>query len=531
MRNNWERRVIPKWRSSSVHASLQDNLPLQRKDRKQSQLFFNNFSEELQRRLAEWRRNPDFGGAADLLNFSHISTYKDLLVEPAQYLSKGRKKLSPQLSSIVKSVLGVEEYHPYGQKNFTNSEISRQKILIEQNPRAAIPYVDIARLYVINNQLAHANRAIFTAVALAPDNRYVLRSASRFYIHNGDADRASHLLRRTARTQEDPWLLASLIAIETIQGKSPTYFKRAKSMLEGMRFEAVHLSELGAALATLQLDSGHIKDARRLFNRSLNNPNDNAVAQAVWAANEFSMNISIDPEWLANRYSSEAAYYTHEKSGNYSEALKSAQAWFDDEPFSTRPLQAGAFAASILGKYEIAEDQIRQALIIDPSSTDSKNNLAFAFMARNRLSEAVALLAEIHAAEIRNGGKVSGHTLANVGMLYYRLGEVARGYQFYENSIAAFDSVRQSASKKIALAYWAHEASLANDPSLSHVITRATAALAQEESVAAKIVLARALNKEVPDESNEGGYKSLVHWEHDKAKNILIATRNLPFKN
>lgn len=531
MRNNWERRVIPKWRSSSVHASLQDNLPLQRKDRKRSREFFENFSEELQQRLAEWRRNPDFGGAADLLNFSHISAYKELLVEPAQYLSRGQRKLSSQLSSIVKSVLGIDEYHPYGQKDFTNAEISRQKVLIEQNPRAAIPYVDIARLYVINNQLNHANRAIFTAVALAPDNRYVLRSASRFYIHNGDADRASHLLRRTARTQEDPWLLASLIAIETIQGKSPTYFKRARAMLEGMRYDAVHLSELGAALATLHLDSGHIKDARRLFNRSLSNPNDNAVAQAVWAANEFSMNISIAPEWLANRYSSEAAYYTHEKSGNYSEALKNAQAWFDDEPFSTRPLQAGAFAASILGKYEIAEDQIKQALVIDPSSIDSKNNLAFSFMVRNRLSEAVVLLAEVHAAEIRNGGKPSGHTLANIGMLYYRMGDVDHGYKFYEKAVTALDNARQSSSKKIALAYWAQEAAFANDHQLPEVVNRAMAALAQEDSVAAKIVLARALKKEVPNENNGSAYKSLVHWEHDKSKNILIATRRLPFKN
>lgn len=530
MRNNWERRVIPKWRSSKIHASLQDNLPLQQVGRKRNQEFLNEFSSELIKKLSQWRSRPDFGVAADLLNFSHVSHYRDLLVEPALYLNDHPTKLSPQLATAVRSVLGIEEYQTYGDRVYVQAEIVRQKKYLDLNPRGAIPYVDIARLYVIKGQLKKAEKAIRTAVAIAPDNRFVLRSASRFYVHNDEPERALALLRKAPRTQEDPWVLASLIAIETMQDAPPSYFKRARAMMDSTRFNPVHLAELGAALATLQLNTGHFKNARRLFNQSLSNPNDNTVAQAVWAANEFSMAISIDPDWLVSRYSSEANYYTHEKIGNYTEALKCAQAWFDDEPFSTRPLQAGAFAACILGRYDVAEDQIRQALLLDPTSPDSKNNLAFSLMARNKLSDAVSVLADVYSSEMRTGNALSGHTLANLGMFYYRQGDRDNGNKFYEHAVSALDNGRQSSSKKIALAYWVNEATLAADPRLPEIVTQATAAVAGSDSVAAKIVLARALKKDESEVPTVDAKNSLVRWEHDKIRNILTSTRGLPFK-
>ena len=46
-----------------------------------------------------------------------------------------------------------------------------------------IVWVELARLYIMHDQVEKAERALLTALHLAPDNRFVLRSATRFFIH------------------------------------------------------------------------------------------------------------------------------------------------------------------------------------------------------------------------------------------------------------------------------------------------------------------------------------------------------------
>lgn len=507
-----------------------DNLPLQAGQRKLSRAYTSDVIEDVKSKVLEWRENPTFGIAADLLNFSHIPEARELLEEPAKFITDNVTNLSPQLSATANKILGSSVYKEYGSGSIHRKEIIKLKKLLALNPRNAIALVDMARIYVIQGQRSQAERAIRTAVALQPDNRFVLRSSSRFYIHDGDPERALAILKKSYRTQEDPWLLASMIAIETIQDKSPLYFKRARTMMENTKYNPVHLAELGAALATLHLNTGQYKLARRLFTDSLDNPNDNAVAQAVWASNEFSMPINIQPDWLSDRFSSEANYYTREKSGDYEQALKAAQNWFEDEPFSLRPLQAGSFVASILGMYDVAEDLVHQALTIDPGCIDSKNNLVFALAGQGKIREAVELLNEVYTTEARKESGVSGHTLANRGMLYYRTGDQERGRENYKYATMVFEKNKQLPSKAIAMAYWIQEATLAQDPGLPQLLSIARECVDSSDSTAAKIVLARATNTAPPNgEVGKRIYNTGLIWEHDKSKNLLIVSKKSPF--
>lgn len=528
MRSSWDRRVIPRWRSSTISAMLFENLPTKRR-RGWTENDKSDIVNEVSGKIAEWRLTPTLGVAADLLNYAHIQQVKELLKEPAAYIHQ-HAGLAPQILSLAKSVLGLEYYSEYGAKNYLHSEISRLKKHLRFNPRDAVAYVDLARHYVVNKQSSAAEKLIFTALALEKDNRFVLRSASRFYLHLNDPDRSLKVLARSERTKEDPWLLASMIAVETILDKSPEHFKRAKAMIEGERFAPVHLAELGAALATLQLNEGHLKNARRLFNASLNNPNDNAVAQAVWAANEFSMNLAIDPGWLSNAFSSEASYYSLEKIGDYRNALKAARDWFEDEPFSIRPLQAGAFVASICGEFSIAEDFVRQALLLEPTCVEAKNNLIFALIAQNKIDEALILLNDVCFVEMKNGGEFSGHTLANRGMLSYRLGDIENGYKNYRHSVAILERTRQFAARDVAMAYWVQEALLASDPKGNEVFLRSKD-LISRDSLAANAVLKSATG-EIGKNNNVGQpkIKSTITWEHDKKENVLVMKKSNPFK-
>jgi len=534
MRSTWERRVIPRWRSSSISARLSENLPvIKRKNlgvKVPSQIHA-----EVTEKVNRWRYSPTLGVAADLLNYAHVEEVREILKEPAHYI-RNFPELSHQILSVAKHVLGVDEYPEYGKTPYIYNEIARLKKHLRVNPRDAVACIDLARHYAVNNQASHARRLILTSLDLARDNRFILRSASRFYLNLHDPDRSLHILKNSDRTAEDPWLLASMISVETILDKPPKYFRRAKAMVESKRFAPVHLAELSATLATLHLNTGNLKNARKLFNVSLTNPNDNTVAQAVWAANEFSMSLAIDPAWFSNDFSSEASYYALEKTGDYRNALKAAREWFEDEPFSIRPLQAGSFVASILGEFKIAEDLIRQALLLDPYCIDAKNNLVFALTAQNKTADAIELLNEICLIEMKNNDELSGHTLANRGMLYYRLFDIENGHKNYLRSISKFEREKSYASRDVAIAYWAKEALLASDEKAGEIFLHAKKVIGQD-SFAAKLVFAsmtQVTEKEKDKIENSivqiSKLNSIKTWEYDKSKNTLIMSRRDPFK-
>jgi hypothetical protein len=54
---------------------------------------------------------------------------------------------------------------------------------------------------------------MMTALQLAPQNRHVLRSAARLFLHVGDPECAHDLVARNDATKNDPWLIAAEIAI------------------------------------------------------------------------------------------------------------------------------------------------------------------------------------------------------------------------------------------------------------------------------------------------------------------------------
>ena len=531
MRSRWDRRVIPRWRSSGVSASLLESMPT--KTGPKPTVLKEGVLNDLAAKVRDWSENPRMGVAADLLNFAHLRDANDLLIEPARYLIALGEDLPPQLSAIAAQIVGGQQQTTEGWKDIgCQREISRLRKLLAVNPRDAIALIDMARFYAALGQNERADRAVSTAVALQPHHRFILRSASRFFVHNGDPEQALHILNKSARTKGDPWLLASHIAIETILERSPTQIKRARTIIESYMFSPQHLSELGVALATLHVNSGQMKIGKKLFNQALVTPNDNAVAQAVWAATEFSMPINIRPEWLSDRFSFEANYYALSQDGRYQEALKAAVGWFEDEPFSSRPLRGAAFSASVLGRYTDAEDCLRQALMLDPGDIECQNNLVFALAGQNRLAEAAELLSTIRQAESERGS-LSGHTLANIGMFFYRSGDIDLGRQYYGDAVTLLDSQKKRDSKDLASAFWVREAQLSGDPKLPEILTSIKPALQKSDSPAAKAVLTRTLKGNFLEEesSSESSpiIRSAIKWEHDAKRNVLLIQKKDPF--
>ena len=166
--------------------------------------------------------------------------------------------------------------------------IKRQKRRLEADPRNALAWSSLARRYTALGQFEHADRAIRLALALAPDSRYVCRGAARFYVHVHQADRAFVLFGESSRVGSDPWLHTRP---GCRSGVSPMpAFRvcvRRAECLKMDRSRDIEHAELAAELATIELVGGSDRKSRKLFDRSLDAPTGNSLAQAEWASHRL----------------------------------------------------------------------------------------------------------------------------------------------------------------------------------------------------------------------------------------------------
>lgn len=520
MRSQWDRRVIPRWRSSDISAMLPEVKPTEPRAPSKT---LNRERAEFDSQFLRWKENSTVGGAADLLNFWHVPEFADALREPANFLVNHDYRLPKALSDLTSAVLKTAQPRP--SRISMQVEIARLRGLLRENPADPIRQIDIARLYAARGYNDKASRAVRIAVSMLPNHRFVMRSASRFYLHAGDPEFALRLLQRSDRTQHDPWLLASHIALETILGKSPRYGKRAQVLLKDETMPRGHLAELGAALATVHLINGAVRDAKRAFNVALVNPNENAVAQAVWASQQFGVNLSLRHEWFEGPFSFEANLYKYQAAGDFANALECAKDWFADEPFSSRPLKAAAFFCCILEDYDQAIIFLKQALELDSGDSEARCNLGFAFASKGEITQAVETMGPFLA---DSESPFLGHVLANFGLIYYRGGSKERGRELYRRAIEFFTAKNLYDSKALGLSFWVRAAHDAGDEEFPAILREATDFVDKSENSSARSILDR-LRKQGPAAAKNNFLKPAESWIHDRERNILEIKVRKPF--
>src|SRR5439155_22265534 len=127
--------------------------------------------------------------------------------------NSGASPLARKPASSVPGIPTEFDTHPLGGDHRSRIRVLRQRSIAE--PRNAFVWVDLALLYTTLGLRDQAARAIRIALALAPEDRFVLRCASRFLVHIGDAERAHHILKRSEATPYDPWLMAAEFAVSS----------------------------------------------------------------------------------------------------------------------------------------------------------------------------------------------------------------------------------------------------------------------------------------------------------------------------
>jgi tetratricopeptide (TPR) repeat protein len=204
-------------------------------------------------------------------------------------------------------------------------------------------------------------------------------------------------------------------------------------MVESKDYSEFAKSELASALATIELNEGNRKGARKLFKQSLDLPTENSVAQAEWASAQVGdLNLGSKQSDVPRNY--EAKLLHEYRLGNWNNAAVNADRWLSDQPFSSRPAGVLSYLYSaILERYEDALSVLRFSLISNPGDRILINNLAFALINVGEVEEADVVLNQINPSAISDSSTIT--LIATRGLLLFRKGLKEIGRNLYLEAI------------------------------------------------------------------------------------------------
>jgi len=467
------RRIIPRWRDSRI-AIATGELVFPRSNRSRSISVLGEFLEKKQ----QWQENHQIEFAAELVASALSQGLIYEVSDAAEFLLENEDKTTPTVFAIAEEVLiragkrestsRLESIPEIIEVPKLYSRIHNIRLALNNYPRNALLWVDISHTYTILGQLQKSRDAMIKALFLEPNNRFVLRSASRLFIHLDEPDYAHRILIDRPITRQDPWLLAAEIATATVAGQTSNLIRQSRDILSRGNHQPYHTAELASALATLELSKGSSRNARKLFQTSLIRPTENSVAQSVWAK-QWLNSLEIDEAIKITPRTYEAQTWSSFFTFDWKRLMKFAEVWLADELFSSRPAIFGSYAASVgLEDFRSAERFSRIGLRANPSDYTLINNLAFSLAKQDKLDEAFDLMENLSRPAPTTSSEIALE--ATEGLIHLRKGDIQQGKAKYLHAIEL--SRHNSLPKLQALAsiYYAQEMLRVGGLELSSVI-------------------------------------------------------------
>jgi tetratricopeptide (TPR) repeat protein len=440
-----ERHIFPRWRSFQSTAGLGElSWPSVQEDFDTSELDLS-----LANAIVDWNADPSLWKSLDLLGTATVANKLD---EFAGLVARVRDDpLAPEAARVFYG--GSQEHVRLGSSECSQlsdeslrAEVKLHRRKVATTPHDPVEWVDLARAFTVAGQNEKARRAILAALQLAPNNRFVLRSAARFFIHAGEPEIALALLSSAQPIKQDPWLLASEIAIADSLGKSSKHIRAARSKIEG-DLPASELTELAAALGSLEAESGSHRIARKLLRRSLEQANENSVAQIRWLNRAHlgeMVDVSNVTPPLLHEANANASFYR----GDFEVARDEAFCWLEDQPFASAPAILSSYLlAGVFMDWEAGRRVAERGLVSNQEDTGLLNNLAVCLMELGEIGNAEEVVNRLKMAE--RGAKPSAVHKATYGMLAFRKGDPESGRRLYFEAVegAKSEGLRSTAAR------------------------------------------------------------------------------------
>ncbi len=333
------RNIIPRWRDFQTTLALgelrsSDPLPGEQVEVEGS----------LDEQIADWQNNHSLSFATDLVGAGlvlgqsdHIQDAVDFILSPDSESTELQRRVArrAQDADFTSQSLDKQEVSEQSAEELINrseERVRKFRAQLRNGPRNPIKLVELAREYAILGSQDKAVRTMDIAVALAPANRFVLRSAARLFVHALEFDKAHYLLKRAPSLRYDPWLLAAEIAVSSVMDRTSSHIKTGMGRLDDTNFSPFELSELASALATVEMKTNY-KGARKLFRKALKKPTENSIAQAEWASRAV-RSLAIEVEGFDAPRKYEALASSHFKDGDFDGAVNQGKNWILDQPFA-----------------------------------------------------------------------------------------------------------------------------------------------------------------------------------------------------
>lgn len=445
-----DRKVVPRWRllesTPAAEFLRQTTAPL----------IQHGGLDQLKRLRNSWNQEKSISLASEILPLA-ILLHVDPLASEASALIAQQERVPVLLRRHARETLSssatdeIETGEPAIGLPFYRARIALAKKQLAVYPRDALLHVDVARLYASIGQMKSAEQHLQIALILAPHDRFVLRSSVRYYVHAGQPDRALSLLRSAPR--DDPWILASQVALADMAGSRDIWSSQARVALARQHHPS-QTTELAASLATLEAKSGARRRANKLFRAAALFPNDNAVAQLHWA-HEAKL-TGFNEQWLLVKRSYEARAGHAFFSDRWQDAITNCELWLRDEPFSARPALLGGFIASeFLKDHGQAIRFVEAALLANPENATLHNNHAFSLASLDRLEEAGEALNR--ASQLTEKSWSDPILTATRGLILFRQGDTDTGRRLYQEAIKGAVIDKAGSTAELALIHWLNE--------------------------------------------------------------------------
>jgi tetratricopeptide (TPR) repeat protein len=465
-----DRHVIPNWRT------FQNTSRLGELNGSKGLNAENLFKPDISDLLEDWEESKNIGVAADLIGVATICNQEanPTIIKIAEFIIQHKNEAPKALFEAAEGILlpareehGVildisttESFHNKTHLILIHQRISWYKRRLRLNPSNPVYWIELGRLYTVIGQEEKAKRAIRNALFLAPENRFVLRSMARFFVHLGEEGIAfAHdNIKKSQITKHDPWIIATEISLATLRQRGSTLAKSGLQIVESGIFHPFNTSELASSLATLELKNGKIKNSRKLFNSSLVFPNDNSLAQAEWASQVEKGLLDVNSKILGVGNSFEAMAIDFAKHEQWEEAIESCKMWFLDLPFSKRSvLFANNIAIHKLRDNNLAVDVAKLGLDSHPGDAQLINNIIYSLCLEDRVSEAELYFQKVRKEDINATNEIGICLTATKGLLYFRKGMPDIGRVFYHEAIQLANKLNRDYFKDSALINYTRE--------------------------------------------------------------------------
>lgn len=319
------------------------------------------------------------------------------------------------------------------QINVAREQIRFLKSVVSQYNYNYIAYCELARNYANVGQIEQAHKMMNVATYLAPHSRYVVRCAVRLYSMTKDFDIAHDVLIKSSIFKQDPWLLASDVALRTYVKKPLPSLRHINNILKSTQYTPFSVSELASAIGTIELNDGNYKKCRELFRQAVRKPCSNTITQVGWIESERpDCQLHLDG---ISYIGAETLYWVELGKNNYTEARKAALNWFMESPYDKEALiNAASVSYNYLKDYSTAISILDRGIQAHPQDLVMLNNLAYTYALNGNVRKAEEILNRVSVLKISEQNDIVCN-FATQGLVAFRNNEMSKGAALYEKAM------------------------------------------------------------------------------------------------